>query len=251
MKRTLIIFIFLIGNICIAQTTVHGFCTRYETEDSSAIMNRYFSTEVFNNEGDNIYKKIFPLGNPDSEYRIDYNIGKSNDYVHENVIGSDTARYYYIHDTLNSRSYIITGTDTTMIYETTYRNSLMVKSKCLYGCDYHKIINYNSFGSEDTVLTIWKNGDTSYSVRVYDNKNRQILFKNFLKTPDEIPSSQFRSVYDDSLNTRTDIYETLGWEDDGSTEITYFDDKKIPIKKDIIILNGGKREYWLIEYKRE
>lgn len=246
-----IILSFFIWGLSFGQTTVHGYCTSYKSADSTIEMNRYFSTEVFDDNGKSVYEKIFPLGNPDSMYNISYHISNSNDYVRENVIGLDTARYFYTHDTLNRRSYIITGEDTSMIFETTYENGLMVKSRCIFGCEYNEIINYNSFGSEDTILTIWENGDTSYAIRVYDDKNRQILFKNFLSSPDETPSSQFRSIYNDQLNTRTDIYETPGWKEDGSTEITYLDKDNIPIKKEIIILNGGKKEHWLIIYQKE
>jgi hypothetical protein len=251
MKVLLITFISLIGNIVNGQTTVHGFCTYYESKDTSSVMERYFSTEVYNDVGENVYEKIFPLGNPDSMYNIDYNIGNTNDYIHESVIGTDTARYYYIHDTTNLRSYIIVGTDTSMIYKTTYQNKLMSKSECIYGCEYREEFNHNSFGSEDTVMTIWNKGDTTYSIRVYDDQNRQVLSKHYLKSPDEIPSEQFRSIYDDSLHTQTDIYETPGWEEDGSIEITHFDKNKIPVKKEINILTHGVNEYWLIEYRRE
>lgn len=242
------------GHCSMSQTTVHGYCTYYETKDSTAKMNRYFSTEVISQDGKSIYKKVFPLGNPDSEYRIDYNIGNSNNYIHESVIGTDTARYYYIHDTINERSYMVTGEDTTFIYRTKYENKLMVESICLYGCTYRDVIGHNSYGSEDTVLTIWEHGDTSYTIRVYDDKNRQIMFKSFLDSPEEVGSMAVKTVYNDSLNTKTDYYGGYGlpeWEENNQIDILYFDDQGIPIKRELIFTTNGKEEYFLIEYHVE
>ena len=254
MKYSLIIFILFISNIGVGQITIHGYCTYYESEDSTLVMNRYFSTEKFNEDSKSIYETIYPLGNPDSEYRIDYNIGNSNDYIHESVIGTDTARYYYIHDTINLRSYIITGTDTSMIYKTSYENGLIIKSDCIFGCEYREEIHHNLAGMEDTVSTIWKDGDTSYSVRVYDNQNRQILFKSFLTSPDEISSMQVKTEFSDSLRTKTVYYGSYGltgWELNNQIEITYFDKSGIPQKKELIFTNQGKKEYFLIEYQIE
>jgi hypothetical protein len=226
MKYILFFVISLIANIVCTQTTVHGYCVLNISEDSTVEMNRYFSTETYNDTGENVYEKIFPLGNPDSIYNIDYNIGTSNDYIRESVKGTDTARYYYIYDTINSRSYIIAGSDTSMIYSSKYENGLLVENNCLLGCEHKEVIHYNSVGKEDTVLTIWKDGDSSYTIRVYDDLNRQILFKSFLKSPEDIPSEQFRTIYDDSLLNQTDFFESPGREDDGSREITHFDQNK-------------------------
>jgi hypothetical protein len=244
----------VVGFIASSQTTVHGYCKYFESEDSSAILNRYFSTETFNEQGENIYKKIFPLGNPDSEYKVDYNIGNSSNHIHESIIGTDTARYYTIHDTINSRSYFITGDDTTFIYRTKFAKNNMIESVCLFGCDYREIIGHNQFGSEDTVLTIWANGDTSFAITVYDNQNRQILDKRFLSSPDEVTSMQIKTVYNDSLHTKTVYYggyDLPDWEDNSQTEITHYNKSKIPVKKELIFTNDGKKEYYLIEYQTE
>lgn len=251
MKFIIGILVFFTCTIGLGQTTIHGYITYYESEDTSASMNKHYSDEVYNDLGERIYERFNVLNDQNKEVQISYFIGNTNNYVHELIIDSDTARYYYIDDTLNLKDYIISGTDTSMIYETEYQNELKIRSTCVSGCDYTDVYHYNSHGQVDTMLTIWQKGDTSYTIREYDEKNRQILFKNFLKYPNQKPSSQLRIVYDDSLNTRTEIHETSGWEKDKGITIYYLDDKNIPIKKEIIIISNGKKEQWLIEYQKE
>ncbi|TNE53838.1 MAG: hypothetical protein EP338_09935 [Bacteroidetes bacterium] len=256
MERRIIIIVLLtfIGLFAQSQTTIHGYCKYYESEDSTATMNRYFSTEILNDHGKTIYKKTFPLGNPDSEYRIEYNIGNSNNRIYESVIGTDTARYYYIHDTVSKLSYIIAGDDTTFIFKTKYENNLMVESICLYGCTYRDLIGHNAFGAEDTVLTIWEKGDTSYSIRVYDEKNRQILFKSFLDSPQDISSMVVKTEYNDSLNTRAEYYGAFGlpdWEKNNQIDLVHLNDHGVPFKRELVFTINGKREYFLIEYQVE
>jgi len=254
MKNRLFILFSFVSLLSFSQTTINGYCVLHEFGDSSIVINRYFSTEVYNDQGERVYKKISPLGNTNSEFNINYNIGNSNDYIHENVIGTDTARYYYIHDTLNLRSYIIAGNDTSYIYKDAYQNGLKIQSDCLFGCQYREEIHYNQFGLEDTVLTIYEKGDTTYAISVYDNQNRPILYKPFLQSPSGVNNMQVVTGYNDSLNTKTVCHggcELTGEEGSYQKSITYYDEDKIPIKKELIFSSKDKREYYLVIYKRE
>jgi len=251
MKHLFTLLLSLIGIASFGQRTVHGYCTHYESQDSSAIMNRYFSTETFDSTGERIYEKLFPLGNPDAEYRINYYIGKTKNRIRESIIGKDTARYSSIYDTLHCLSYIIAGSDTSFKYRLRFENGQITESSCLVGCDYKQLIGYNEHGDEDTVLTIWDKGDTSYCIYDYDEQHRMILKKDYLNKPSDSLFSYLESKYDDHLLTQTDTYGSTTRIDDKQVVITFFNDKRIPIKKEIIEIHPIKSERWIIEYRQE
>ena len=74
-KHVLLLFLLLTGIASFGQTTIQGYYTYYESQDSSAIMNQHFSTEIFDSTGGRIYDKLYPLTNPNGEYLINYYIG--------------------------------------------------------------------------------------------------------------------------------------------------------------------------------
>ena len=128
---------------------------------------------------------------------------------------------------------------------------MIVEKNCLVGCKEKIIIGYNQHGDKDTVLTIWDKGDTTYSIYIYDEKNRIILYKDYLDELSDTAYLCIESKYDDVHLIRTDTYGGANVINDKQIIITYYNPEKIPIKKEIIEIQDGKKERWIIDYTIE
>ncbi len=255
MRKVILILVLSIYSLNLyGQTTsVEGFLKQYKIGDSLVEMNEYFSTEIYDAKGEQIFEQKRSL-DPESEIdcKFSFFIENSNNVIKGWTSDGDSSIYQYIKDTINNRNYIISNQDTAFIYETQYdENKNLTSEKCIHGCKYFRLYSITNFNKVDTIFTIWEDGDTTFTIYIYDLKERIILYKDFLRNPSDTVYPYISYVYNDIDNIRIEEYGNTGSPENVEIITIKYDKNRIPIYKTIEYHNESKYTYWRIEYFKQ
>ena len=255
LKKALILFFILSNNLILFSQIikVKSWYTYYQKGDYKVKFKEFHSEEHYTKEGVEIYSLSVDSGYPDKSFcDFRYRIGETNNYMSGGRIEkSDTFRLiYYIHDTINSRNYIIDHHGDSTVFKAKYENGILIREDCLRGCKYHTLWSYNEFGKVDTFRIIDHENDTSYSIISYDEKQRPVIFKDMMFSKNDPHYLYTKTKYYDGRNYKIAFSGNSAHKDLFSIEILHYDEYLIPEKSIFIFYYEGIYTMRRYDYER-
>jgi hypothetical protein len=239
------------SSFMMAQTTLKGYVTQYEHGDTVVNCKIYNRTLVLNKKGEEIHKEWKPYSHTEDEQALTHFttvIGESDNYINGWEQDGQTKSFTYIHDTLNSRYYIIEDQDTNMVYQTTYdAEKRLIRKECINGCNYRHDFSYAN-PVADTLVSVMSDGRKSYSIYEFDSQRRPVLYKFNMESPQDEHYSYTKIKYKDQVRMQVTEHGSTN----GLTKevITTFKDKKGNLVYETFeIFVGDDKRRWVIEYE--
>jgi hypothetical protein len=250
MKQLFIIFFCFSSIFALTQDIkVVGFCKSYVKNDTNIDCKQIVYEEIYDSKGELKYQKKYPFKFTQDYTKIQY-FGNPNIYITKRS-ESDSTISKKIIDTLNKKEYIIKNeVDTQFVSELIFENNLIIRSFCIKGCGEKTYYKYDIHKNLDTIITYFEDKSKSYFIYNYDSKNREILEKMWLRSPNDTAYLYVKTIYNDKRKIKVERSSNTGYEDDFLLTKTYCNKNWIP-KKKIITFNSDDLKYiYTIKYKK-